>query len=58
MPFPRLDFAVHDRRGQTVFVLELDPVRTRGAQPTYGPLIYLPRRTCGVRQVPSGVIVP
>jgi hypothetical protein len=24
MPLPRLDFAVHDRRGQTVFVLELD----------------------------------
>jgi len=41
MPLPRLDFAVHDRPGQTVFVLELDPVPTRGAWPTFGPLVYM-----------------
>lgn len=40
MPLPRLDFTVHDRSGQIVFALELDPTRTRGARPTFGPLVY------------------
>src|SRR5579875_517057 len=41
MPLPRLDFAAHDHPGQIVFMLELDPERTRGARPTSGPIVYL-----------------
>jgi len=32
MPLPRLDFVAHDRPGQIVFTLELDPTRVRGGR--------------------------